>query len=247
MEKFNRKKLIALLSKVNLRGLTNKVWINNTEEDTEVYHVIDDSGNLIIDSILKGNLFNSGEGIGIYDVQMFLRYLELFDEENLTFKFIKNDDKENTRLVISHKNKNINYVLARKENISIKDEFKKDPYENVSYEFSFDKDFIQDVLKSLEVSQTKFVNFVIKDDNFFLYVGDMESKEHLIKIKIDDFKKIKELGTEKITFHSNFFMNILRENNDKVDFKLVNGLLIYESKDKDIKSVYYQRSLITEE
>jgi len=42
-------------------------------------------------------------------------------------------------------------------------------------------------------------------------------------------------------------MNILRENNDKVDFKLVNGLLLYESKEKDIKSVYYQRSLITEE
>jgi len=247
MEKFKRKKLIDLLRKVNLNGLTNKIWIKNTEKDTEIYHALDDSGNLVIDSILKGNVFDSGEEIGIYDVALFLRYLEMFEVESLAFKFVKNEDGENAKLIVSSKNKNVNYILAKKDNIPSKGEFKKDPYENICYEFDFDNDFISDILKSLEVSQSKYISFIIKKEDLFLYIGDIDSKEHLIKIKINDFKEIKPLDKDSITFHSEFFMSILRGNNKKISLKLVNGMIVYESKDEDIKSVYYQRSLITKE
>jgi hypothetical protein len=243
MEKFSKKRLLQYLQKVNLSGLANKVWIENKSDHTIIDNILDDSGNLIINSKVSKNIFEEGINFGIYDMQLFLRYLTLFEADQIGFKFTQNEDKENNRIMMSDKNKNITYVLAKKDNIPVK-EFNKDPFSNIKISFKLSSSEVADIKKALEVSGSKFVNFVNKKSSLMLYIGDIDSKEHLIKFKISDYDEQKQLDQDIITFSSNYFSSILTQN-DKVDIKLTEGLMIYENKDDNIETKYFQRGLIS--
>lgn len=239
MNKLNKKNILRFLSKINLNGMANKVLINNDSKKSFV-NALDDGGNLMINCSIKGNLFDKGEEVGIYDVQAFMRYMNLFDNDELTYKFDKNSSKVNSRLLITDKVKNLSYNLADKSNIPTT-ELKEEP--KVNYEFSLTIDDIPDILRSVEISSSKFISFIKSKGNLFLCIGDENSGEHIIKIKLNNINTIKECIVEKITFNKDYFVNILKLNQE-IDFKLMDGLLIYESEEGEISVKYYQRSLI---
>jgi len=242
MNKLNKKNLLRFLTKINLNGMANKMLILNDSKKSSV-NGLDDSANLMIIGSIKGNLFEKDEEVGIYDVKSFMRYINLFEKDELQYKFEKNSAGVNAKLLISDSNKNLSYNLADKDNIP-SSELKKLPDSN--YVFEFDEIQIKDILKSVEVSISKFISFVKVKSNLYLYIGEESSGEHIIKIKLKDVEIKKEADVDRITFNKDYFVNILKLNNS-VKFELMNGLLIYNTEADDVKVNYYQRSLVSED
>ncbi len=116
----------------------------------------------------------------------------------------------------------------------------------VNYIFSLSEEDELNILRAVEVSSSKFISFTKNKSNLFLCIGDSNSGEHVVRIKIEGVETVKECIVEKITFNKDYFVNILKLNSE-LTLKLMDGLLIYEYKSKDINASYYQRSIVGED
>jgi hypothetical protein len=244
MEKLNKKRLIQFLNKIYLQGTTSKVWIETKDGKTFV-NAKDDNGNLMTSCKINVNLFDNDESIGIYDVGLFIKYLNNLDAEEVSYRFQKLESGQVSQIDLSKGYITINYYLCSKDNIPEEGELKKEP--KFHFKIKLTDENIPDIIKALDTTGTKVVYFTFKNEKLLLNIGDISSKENIIKYNLKNYEKVNETEVDSIAFNSNYFRSIINNNSPVILEIAMDGLLKYSNEIDNINTTYLQRSLITKE
>jgi hypothetical protein len=241
MDKINNKRLIKYLEKINLNGLANKIVIKTENGMTKVRNN-DDNGDLIIECKDKTLLFDEGETVGIYDVQQILKFLKMFDTAEINYGFIKTEAGKNDRIKFGNKDTKVEFILADDTNITEPIKLKKEP--DIHFKFKIDSVLSKNIIKALDTTNAKTF-YIVNKKGLILNIGEYGkgTKDHNIKIKIENFESPVETVNEYIAFKSNYIRNILNVNDTVTVSVAMDGLIIFENIEDNIKSVYYQRGL----
>lgn len=241
----NKKKLELFLQKINLGGICNKVFLKTDDEKTTV-KATDNDGNLIIHCTSQSKIFETDENLGIYDVSQFLRFLSLLDSADIKYKLSKTEEGQYYKLSMNSGNTNVDYTLSSEENIPIPKELKKEP--EVDFTFKINDSISSSIIKSLDTSGSKVIYFVNTKKGLVLNIGDIKSKDHIIKVKLENVEGGDSIEEGKnICFNSNYLRNILSSNKAGTVKIAMNGLMIFSNSEDNIETVYYQRSLVQKE
>lgn len=238
----DKNKLERFLVKLNLSGITNKVYIV-TDENSTYSHALDENANLITKVKTDKPIFNPGENFGLYDATQFIKYLGLINETDVRYKLYMSENADNPqyyKISFAAKPTNIDYTLSSKEIIPVVKELKKEP--DINFKFKITPDLSSVIIKSLDISGSKFMYFVNAKKGVFLSIGDVKGKDHVIKIKLD-VELLKEMPEGQMKcFNTNYLRNILSANDMGEISVAMNGLMIFQSVGA-IEASYYQRPL----
>lgn len=242
----NKEKLELFLQKINLGGLVEKVYVETDDEHTKV-SAVDKEGNLVI-NCKADKIFETSENIGIYDLTQFIRYLGLLQAGEIKYKLYKTDKDEYYKIALASGKTNIDFTLSSKENIPEAKELKKEP--NVSFTFKVNEDLSSTIIKSLDTSGHKILYFVYGKKGLILNIGDIKSKDHIVKIKLDNIDVSESFNGKEdtnICFSAGYLRSILSYNKIGTIKIALDGLMIFSGKEDNIHTSYYQRSLIQKE
>lgn len=238
----NKKKLELFLEKINLSGMVNKVFIV-TDDNQTVVRATDNDSNLIIQCVSESKIFETGEDIGIYDVSQFLRFLGLLSASDIKYKLYKTEEGNFYKLSMISSGTNVDYTLSAEENIPVPKELKKEP--EVDYKIKLTDDLASTIIKALDTSGSKVIYFVNTKKGLVLNIGDIKSKDHIVKMKLENVEGGENVEEGKsICFNSSYLRSILGCNKSGAIRIAMNGLMVFANKEDNIKTLYYQRSLI---
>ena len=237
----NKSKVELFLEKVNLGGIVNKVFVE-TNDETSFIKATSDEGDLMIHCVSEAKLFEPGENIGIYDISQFLRYLSLLQSDDVKYKLYKNDDGQFYKLAMVASGTTIDYTLSAEENIPKGTDLKKEP--EISFGFKMTEDLATKIKKAIDTSGSKLIYFAKTKKGFVLNVGDVKSKDHVIKIKLESVKDFDVFAEgDTICFDSKYLRNILNVNTTGTLKMLSKSTMLFNNKEDNIETTYYQKRL----